>query len=100
MRFELRSTGTRPCDLIVAQTSFPMDALPVRDGKVVITEDGSTPSVAAITGGEWPGEVAPGAVFAFELGMEGTPKTDERIVLCNGVGDYDRGRYAVLLFDR
>ena len=60
LRFELRNAGTTPCDLTVAQTAFPMDALPVRDGKVVITEDGSTPSVAAITGGEFPGQIAPG----------------------------------------
>jgi hypothetical protein len=44
--------------------------------------------------------VKPGDVFKIELAMEGTPKTDDRIILCNGVGDYERGRYAVLRYNR
>ena len=100
VRFELRNLGTKPCDLVAAQTSLPMDALPVKDGKVFIAEDGSANSVRAMTGGEFPGQVEPGADFAFELGMESTPATDQRIIFCNGVGDYESGRYAVLRFDR
>jgi hypothetical protein len=100
VRFELRNLGTKPCDLVAAQTSLPMNALPVKDGKVVIAQDGSANSVRAMTGGEFPGQVEPGADFAFELGMESTPATDQRIIFCNGVGDYESGRYAVLRFDR
>jgi hypothetical protein len=34
------------------------------------------------------------------MALEGTPKTEDRIILCNGAGDYEHGRYAVLRFDR
>jgi hypothetical protein len=27
-------------------------------------------------------------------------KTEDRVLLCNGVGDYQHGRYAALRFDR
>ena len=35
-----------------------------------------------------------------EARLEGAPRTDERIVLCNDQGDHAVGRYAVLWFDR
>jgi hypothetical protein len=34
------------------------------------------------------------------MALEGAPKTDDRIILCNGVGDYSAGRYAALRFQR
>jgi hypothetical protein len=44
--------------------------------------------------------VQPGAGFKIELALESAPKTADRIILCNGIGDYENGRYAVLRFSR
>ncbi len=46
------------------------------------------------------GRVAPGADFSQEIAMERAPKVDDRVILCNGVGDYQHGRFAPLRFDR
>jgi hypothetical protein len=46
------------------------------------------------------GRVEPGTTFQAEVALDGAPKTDDRLVFCNGVGDYQRGRYAILRFDR
>jgi hypothetical protein len=97
---ELRNTGSRPCDLIVSLTSLPMDALPVEAGQVVITRDGSPNKVRPMDGGEFQVPLEAGGVRRFELALEGTPATDNRVVLCNAAGDYESGRYAVLTFDR
>jgi len=44
--------------------------------------------------------VQPGGVFKREMALEGMPKTDDRIILCNGAGEYAAGRYAALRFQR
>ena len=67
------------------------------DGRVVVDDSGAGP-VRSLA--EFPGAVEPGAELPLELALEGTPKTEDRIILCNGVGDYQHGRYAVLRFDR
>jgi hypothetical protein len=97
---ELRNAGTRPCDLIVGLTTLSADALPVVDGQVVITRDGSPGGVRPQDGGELPGSVAPGALQSLDLALEGTPSTEDRVIFCNGVGEYEHGRYVALRFDR
>lgn len=100
VRLELRNVGTQPCDLFVGQTTLPADQLPVVDGQVVITRDGTPGGVRPMDGGEAPGSVAPGDVTTLDLALEGTPKTEDRVIFCNGPGEYELGRYATLRFDR
>jgi hypothetical protein len=105
VRFELHNVGTTPCDLVVALTSLPIDALPVKDGQVVIVDGDGPGIVRPITTYESAptftlGRIEPGAVFQAEVALEGAPKTEDRVLLCNGVGEYRHGRYAALRFDR
>jgi hypothetical protein len=105
VRFELHNVGTTPCDLVVALTSLPIDALPVKDGQVVITDSDGPGIVRPITTYEDVppftfGRVEPGAVFHAEVALESAPLTDDRVIFCNGIGDYQRGRAATLRFDR
>lgn len=101
IQLALRNVGTSACDIEVVSTSLPADALPVKDGRVVVDASGVGP-VRPTMGGPAGSlaQVAPGAEFNFEVALEGTPKTDDRVILCNGVGDYADRRYAVLRFDR
>jgi HlyD family secretion protein len=39
-------------------------------------------------------------VFKVEVALDGAPKAEDRVIFCNGVGDYGHGRYAALRFDR
>lgn len=105
VRFELHNSGTLACDIVLVLTSLKADALPVKDGQVVITEgdgpgivrpDGTYETQAPYT----LGRILPGADFSQEIAMEGAPKGEDRVLLCNGVGDYEHGRYAPLRFDR
>jgi hypothetical protein len=105
VRFDLHNVGTTPCDLVGGLTSLPVAALPVKDDHVVLDESGAPGTVRPITTYESAptftlGRVKPGAVFQSEVALEGTSKTEDRVILCNGVGDYQYGRYAVLRFDR
>jgi hypothetical protein len=105
VRFELQNVGTAPCDLVVGLTSLPLNALPVKDGRVVIVDSDGPGIVRPITTYENAppytlGRVEPGSAFQAEVALEGAPPTDDRVVFCNGVGDYEHGRYALLRFDR
>jgi hypothetical protein len=108
IQLELRNVGTKPCALVVAQTSMPMDSLPVKNGQVVIDAAGVPGAILPEDGGQvgaspdayTMARVQPGGVFKREMALEGVPKTDDRIILCNGVGDYAAGRYAALRFQR
>jgi hypothetical protein len=100
VRFDLHNVGTTPCDLVPVLTSLPVEALPVKDGQVIIDESGSGGPVRPANGPGGLRRVAPGAVFQIEVALVSTPKTEDRIILCNGAGDYEHGRYAVLPFDR
>jgi hypothetical protein len=108
VQLELRNVGTKPCDLVVALTSMPMNLLPVKNGQVVI-DAGGVPGAIQPEGGGPVGaspdaytlaHVQPGGAFKSEMALDGVPKTDDRIILCNGVGDYEAGRYAALRFQR
>lgn len=105
VRYELRNVGQLPCVLVAGYTSLSPDALPVRDGRVVLTEDGGPDAVVPDLTYERPpdytlGRVAPGATGSFEVALTGPPATGERVIFCNAVGDYERGRYALLAFER
>lgn len=108
IELELHNVGTKACDLVVAQTSMPMDSLPVKNGQVVIDAGGVPGAILPEDGGQvgappdvyTMAHVQPGGVFKREFAMENAPKTDDRIILCNGVADYAAGRYAALRFQR
>lgn len=103
VKFHLTNVGTVPCDLIVVVGTIAPDALPLKDGQVVIDDSGAPGTVAFPYGGGTTGylhRIQPGDTFETEVALEGPPKTNERIVLCNGVGEYEAGRYALLRFDR
>ena len=117
VNFELRNVGSEPCDLIVVLTSLAVDALPVDSGRVVTYDggavqmgpDGSLPTGVPIVGYVGPGNkvtatlgqsVQPGDVARFQVPFDSTPRTDNRVILCNGAGQYAAGRRAVLVFDR
>lgn len=105
VRYDLRNVGRLPCDVVVAYTSLAPDELPVRDGRVVLTEGGGPDAVSPDLTYESPpdyilGRVDPGESGSWEVALERLPATGERMILCNAVGDYERGRYTVLRFER
>lgn len=103
VRLSLHNAGTVPCELIVVLGSMPANALPVKSGQVVIDDSGAPGTVRFPYGGGTTGflqRIQPGETYETEIALEGAPKTDERIVLCNAAGDYEHGRYALLRFDR
>jgi hypothetical protein len=100
VRLELRNVGATPCNLIMVLTDLSADALPVKDGRVVIDENGAGGPVRPANDSIGMGRSEPGAVFQLEVALVSTPKTEDRIILCNGAGDYEHGRFAILRFDR
>ena len=105
VRFELHNSGKTACDLVVALTSLPIAALPVKEGRVVIVDGDGPGIVRPITTYENAppytlGRVEPGADFSAEIALDSTPKAEDRVLLCNGVGDYEHGRFVGLRFDR
>jgi hypothetical protein len=117
VNFELRNVGSEACDLIVVLTSLAVDALPTDGGRVQtydggaveVGPDGSMPTGLPIVGYVGPGNkvtatlgqsVRPGDVARLQVAFEGTPRSDNLVILCNGVGQYAAGRRALLAFDR
>jgi len=100
VRLELHNVGTTPCDVIVILTDLPANALPVKDGRVVIDESGSGGLVRSANDTVGMGHALPGTVFQLDLAMDAAPTSGERVVLCNFTGQYELGRYAALQFDR
>ena len=108
IELELHNVGTKTCDLVVALTSMPMDSLPVKNGQVLIDAAGVPGALEPEDGGQVgaPADVytlarvPPGGTFKREQALESAPKAGDRIILCNGVGEYQAGRYAVLRFQR
>jgi hypothetical protein len=101
IRLQLHNAGTEPCEFTAVVTALAPDALPVKDGQVVIGS-GAPNTVGMLMGGPAGSlrRVMPGGDYEIELALQGAPKSGERIMLCNGPTDYARGRYAVLRFDR
>ena len=103
VRLILHNGGATPCELIVVLGSMAPTALPVEDGKVVVSDTGAPGTVRLPYGAGTTGFLAriqPGETFETEVALEGPPATDERIVLCDAAGDYQNGRWALLRFDR
>ena len=118
VRLELTNVGSNPCELVPMLTVLPPEALPVVDGRVVMTlsgdDDRPAPMEAYVElngepvgreGGSmteqgWVTRVNPGDEVMLDIGLKGIPDRSERIVVCNGPGDYESGRYAVVAFDR
>jgi hypothetical protein len=109
---ELNNAGTIPCELGVVLTDTP-HGMPVVDGRADLgsatdpeaerypmlgyTEiDG----VVVASEGDLTVTVPPGSVARLQLGFIGIPDRGEMVILCNGPGDYEAGRYAVLRFKR
>lgn len=118
-RLELTNVGDRPCDLVPMLSALPAGALPVSNGRVEMSLSGDEAAVAPMEayielngkpvvrgdGGlltelGWITRIDPGDVVMLDVGLQGTPERADRIVVCNGPGDYEAGRYAVLAFDR
>jgi hypothetical protein len=118
VRLELTHVGSTPCELVPMLTALPPEALPVVDGRVVMTlsgdDDRPGPMEAYVElNGEpvaregglmteqgWVTRVNPGDEVMLDIGLQGIPDRSERIVVCNGRGEYETGRYAVVAFDR
>jgi hypothetical protein len=114
---ELSNVGVEPCDLVVIRTELDPNALPL-DGERVALSMSGTPAGEAYPmeayveiDGEPAGAddpvragrqavVEPGETARVQLALTGMPEREERVVVCNGPGDYEAGRYAVLRFDR
>lgn len=118
-RLELTNVGATPCDLVPMLTAVPAGALPVIDGRVVMSLSGSDDVAAPMeayielngepvdrgegglmTDQGWITRVNPGDVVLLDVGLQGAPERADRIVVCNGPGDYEAGRYATLAFER
>jgi hypothetical protein len=106
VRFELHNAGAKSCDLVVALTTLAVDALPVVDKRVAITNGDGPGIVRPITTYEEAPpyilkHIGPGETFSGEVALEGAPKDgSQRVLFCNDLGDYQLGRYAILRFDR
>lgn len=105
VRYELHNVGLLACEIVVAYTSVPVDRLPVRDGRVVLTDSDAPDAVRPDLTYESPpdytlGRLNSGETRSWEVALERSPEFGERVILCNAVGDYERGRYTVLRFDR
>jgi hypothetical protein len=99
---ELHNVGSKPCQLAVVLASVDPGAIPVEGGQGVI--DGNTVvdilEVAEIDGEaatERPVVVDPGETVRVQIAFEEAVEQD-RVILCNGPGDYAAGRYVALPF--
>jgi hypothetical protein len=117
-RVELRNVGAKACDLVPVLSALPEHALPVSDGRVQLSlsgdDDASAPMEAYVElNGEpverpagdfgdqgWITRVNPGDTVLLDVGLKGVPDAAERFLICNGRGDYEAGRYAVLGYER
>jgi hypothetical protein len=113
---ELSNVGDEPCDLVVIRTELIPEALPLDGERVMLSmsgnpEDEAYPMDAYVeidgqpAGVEDPvragrqAVVEPGRTVRVQLVLTAMPE-EERVIVCNGPGDYEAGRYAVLPFDR
>jgi hypothetical protein len=109
---ELTNAGTTPCEISVVLTDTPHD-MPVVDrradlGSATDPEAERYPmlgytevdGVQAAGEGDLSVTVPPGSVARMQFGSTDIPDNGERVILCNGPGDYEAGRYAVLRFNR
>ena len=110
---ELTNVGSEACELLVVMSEAP-GALPIGDGGRVEASLGGEGGHRTLEemyveingqarGGQEAGQsvpVAPGESARLQIALTGIPEREDRVILCNGEGDYERGRYAVLEFER
>jgi uncharacterized cupredoxin-like copper-binding protein len=72
--------------------AYPMDAYVEIDGRPATGDDPVRAGRHAV--------VEPGETARVQLALTGMPEREERVIVCNGPGDYEAGRYTVLRFDR
>jgi len=117
-RVELTNLGAKACELVPVLSSLPARSLPVADGRVQLSLSGADDAAAPmeayvelngepvdrpgglLTEQGWVTRVDPGDTVLLDVGLERIPDAWERFLICNGPGDYEAGRYAVLGFDR
>lgn len=93
--FELTNTGANPCDLVVIVTQLPPDQLPIVNGMVQLDALGAGTVVDSVDSAVQPGTLAR---WQEQLPTDpGSVVSGVRIILCNGPGDYQAGRYAISL---
>ncbi|HVL52922.1 MAG TPA: hypothetical protein VM344_01520 [Vitreimonas sp.] len=114
---ELSNRGHLPCDLVAIRTELAPETLPTEDGRITLSTSGSPKDdaypmdVYIEIDGESGGVddavqtgrhavVEPGQTVRLQLAFTSMPEREERVIACNGAGDYGSGRYAVLPFDR
>ncbi len=89
VRFELKNAGSTPCDLVMIVTS-ELTSIPTDGGRLDAAAIGAGSSIDVIDSA-----VAPGTIVIFSP-MERPPPGSSRILLCNGPGDIEAGRWATL----
>lgn len=97
------NVGQVPCELVVFiidDVNGPVDpvALPVRDGRVDFESTDFFEMEAAEGVEAGVPVIQPGEERSLTFGFQGRPMVT-RVVLCDGVGDYERGRYAIYRSD-
>jgi hypothetical protein len=113
---ELRNTGTKPCELLAILTTLPPDRLPTQGGRIELGDGTASPPDDTVSNDAYvevdgrqegseagegrPTVVAPGQTARMQLAQTGIPDVGERVIACMGIGDYERGRYAVLRYER
>jgi hypothetical protein len=108
---ELTNAGDERCELVIVLPTESVENLRTEDARVQIDLDPTTdepyPMEAYV---EVNGEpiaqqdfivaLRPGDSVRMQLALEGTPENGERVILCNGPGDYQAGRWVMLSFER
>lgn len=106
---ELTHVGTAPCELIAILSETPEDVA-VSNGSVTPDQGlGYQNPMAAYVeadgqqvgaeGGPAP-VIEPGSTARMQIALTSAPEGAVRVILCNGSGEYEAGRYAILAFDR
>jgi hypothetical protein len=111
---ELENVGTQPCAFVPLLASMPTESLPVSDGEVIIDMSGDPnipypmeahvelngePAGGLTSDEDWTTVVNPGDTIRLQLALKGAPDEEERVVICNELGGYEAGRYAVIAFE-
>jgi hypothetical protein len=91
--FEFTNVGANPCDLVVIVTDLAADALPLSAGQVDLDALGGRSNVDSVDSAVQPGSVAR---WTEQLPAEAGGDLGVRVILCNGLGDYEAGRYTIL----
>lgn len=114
---QLSNVGDDPCELVVIRSELAPDALPLDGERLALNVSGSPadrayPMDAYVEIDRQPVTVEdpvragrhalvdPGRTARVQLALTSVPEAEERVIACNGPGDYEAGRYAVLRFDR